>query len=235
MSFIKKVFLLLIVGLAAAVNAKAQLAFEYAQYDVGVATGVNTVYGDAQTLTKTSSVHFNLNYNVSPFINYVFEVQLGQLKGGDSLNTTSGRQFTNNFTSVMLRGQVQLGEVIDYSQSAVANAAKNLYLSTGIGIVVNNLVNVNRYSIQLPGYYTPGTNTSNEVLIPVRIGYEFKVFNNYSQPALKIDLGYQYNFILGDDLDGYQVGAKNDAYSQFTIGLKFAIGQVTSYRKQIYY
>jgi hypothetical protein len=35
-------------------------------------------------------------------------------------------------------------------------------------------------------------------------------------------------------IDGYIAGAHNDAYSQFTIGFKFAIGGVTSYSKQIH-
>jgi hypothetical protein len=231
---IKRGLLILIVCLAVS-TAKAQLGYNYAQYDVGFAVGINTVYGDAETFTKTPSVHINFDYNVSPFINYVFEAQVGQLKGGNEFTTLSGRQFTNNFTSVMIRGQVQGGEIMDYSQSQLANALKNLYLSTGIGFVVNNLKDVNRNSILLPGYYTPGTNYSNEILIPARIGYEFKVFNKYNEPSFKIDLGYQYNFILGDGLDGYTVGAKNDAYSQITIGVKFALGGVTSYRKAISY
>jgi len=232
--FIKKTILLIIVCLAG-ITAKAQLGYDYAQYDFGVSVGVNKVYGDAQTFTNTPSVHLNFNYNVSPYLNYVFEVQAGQLKGGDSLTTTTGRQFVNNFTSVMLRGQVQAGELIDYSEGHLANVLKNLYLSTGIGFVVNHLTEANRNSILIPGYYTPGDNNSNEILIPARIGYEFKVFNKYNEPSFKIDIGYQYNFILGDDLDGYTVGTKNDAYSQFTIGVKFALGGVTSYRKLISY
>jgi len=218
----------------AVTTAKAQLGYSYSQYDVGVAAGINTVHGDAETFTTTPSVHFNFNYNVSPFVNYVFEIQAGQLKGGDSLTTVSGRQFSNSFTSVMARVQVQAGEIIDYSQSQMGNALKNFYISTGIGFVINHITNINRYSILTPGFYTPGSNNSNELLIPARIGYEFKVFNKFDQPSFKIDLGYQYNFILGDGLDGYTVGKNNDAYSQITIGVKFAVGSSTpAYRKQI--
>lgn len=232
--FVRLAFLILIVC-CTSWAAKAQIGYDYAKYDVGVAAGINTVYGDAETFTKTQSVHVNFNYNVSPFINYVFEAQAGLLKGGDSLRTLSGRQFTNKFTSVMLRVQVQGGEVIDYSQSHLANFFKNIYLSTGVGFVVNHITDINRYSILVPGFYTPGSNNSNEILIPARIGYEFKVFNQFDEPSFKIDVGYQYNFILGDNLDGYTVGSKNDGYSQITLGVKFAIGDVISYRKKISY
>jgi len=216
-------------------EARAQLGFDYKQYDVGFAAGINTVYGDAETFTKTPSIHFNLGYNVSPFINYVFEFQAGQLKGGDSLRTLSGRQFTNAFTSVMFRAQVQAGELIDYSDNPLANAVKNFYLSTGIGFVVNHLTDVNRYSILVPGFYTPGDNNSNEILIPARIGYEFKLYNSYGQPSVKIDVGFQYNFIMGDGLDGYTAGNNKDGYSQLTLGVKFAVGDVISFRKRIPY
>jgi hypothetical protein len=230
--FLKKGFLLLTTCLIVTA-AKAQVGYDYAQYDLGFGGSINKVYGDAQTITSNKAAHLNFNYNVSPYVNYVLEFQTGELKGGDSVVTSTGRQFTNIYTAVMFRAQVQAGELIDYSQSAFANALKNLYLSTGIGFVVNHITKINRYSLQTPDFYTSGENNSNEILIPARIGYEFKMFNKYDQPSFKVDLGYQYNFILGDGLDGFIVGDKKDAYSQFTIGIKFAIGGITSYRKRV--
>jgi len=100
---------------------------------------------------------------------------------------------------------------------------------------VVNHVTTNRYSVLIPEFYTPGEDNSNEILIPARIGYEFKVYNKYNEPSFKIDLAYQYNFILGDELDGFKAGKANDAYTQISLGIKFAIGGTTSYRKQIYY
>lgn len=230
--FLRAGILLLILSLSANL-AKAQLGFDYAQYDFGLATGINTVYGDAETLTKTPSFHVNFTYNTTPFVNYVFEIQAGNLKGGDSLKTLSGRQFTNQFTAIMLRVQVQAGEIMDYSDSQFKNALKNLYVGAGLGFVVNHMTSISRYSTLVPGFYTPGDNNSNEVMVPLRLGYELKFFNQFGQPSFKVDLGYQYNLIMGDDLDGYVVGSKKDAYSQITIGVKFALGGVTSYRKPI--
>jgi len=130
--------------------------------------------------------------------------------------------------------QVQAGEVIDYSNSPFANALKNLYLSAGIGMVVNDL-STNRYSYKIPDYYTPGDDHSEEIYIPLRIGYEFKLFNQYNQPSVKIDLAYQTNLIMGDDLDGFVTGKTNDKYTEIVLGVKFSLGSITSYRKQISY
>jgi hypothetical protein len=215
--------------------AKAQLGYNFAQYDIGVAAGLNSVYGDAETIKTTPSIHFNFTYNFTPYTNFVFEAQLGKLEGGDSLTTKSARQFTNDFSAFIFRGQLQAGEIFDYSRNPIMNAVKNFYVSVGIGYVVNHITSISRTSPQVPGFYSGGLNNSQEPFLPLRIGYEFKIFNSYGEPSVKVDLGYGYNYIFGDNLDGYQAGSQNDKYSQFTLGVKFALGGVTSYRKQIPY
>jgi len=232
--FIKKIFfILLFCGITLA--SKAQLGFNYSQYDIGVSTGFNQVFGDANTSPATQSVGFNITFNQTPYTNLVFEAQYGKLKGGDSLHTSSKRQFTSTFSSYTLRQQLQLGELIDYSQSPIANLAKNIYLSAGVGYLINQITSIKRTGIygSLPG---PGQNDIRTPFIPLRIGYEYKIFNQYDEPSVKIDIGYQYNIMFTDNVDGYQWGSANDVYTQFSIGVKFAVGgSYTSYRKQISY
>jgi len=233
---ISKTAILTLVVCCSTLIAKAQLGYDYSQYEAGVAAGFDQVHGAAQTQPISQSIHFNFTYNYTPYTNFVFEVQLGRLTGGDSIATTTGRYFNNDFSAFIFRGQLQFGEFIDYSGSQFKNAIKNLYVSAGVGYIVNNITQINRYSIQFPGFYTGGQNSSNEPFIPLRIGYEFKVFNRYQQPAFKVDLGYQYNFVFGDGLDGFTTSNGDRAYTQFTVGVKFAIGgAITSYRKQIHF
>ena len=71
------------------------------------------------------------------------------------MKDSSGRQFSNSFTTVAFRVQVQAGEVLNYSNSPFANGLKNFYLSAGIGTVINSLT-TNRYSYKIPDFYTPG-------------------------------------------------------------------------------
>jgi hypothetical protein len=193
------------------------------------------VDGAAQTQKITPTFHLNLTYDPSPFVNIVFEVQMGQIAGGDTSSTT-GRAFTGDLTSFVLRGQLQMGEIIDYSHSQFKNVLKNFYLSTGFGYAISHITSINRYELKTPFTYTGGETNSQEPFIPIRIGYEFKVFNKYQQPAFKIDLGYEYNYVLGDSLDGFSAANKRDSYTQFVIGVKFAFGgDILSYRKQIPY
>ncbi len=230
----KKLFLICLVCLGT-FTAKAQLGYEYGEYDLGFAGGANTVLGDAETTIRTKSAHLNFTYNPSPFINYVLEAQIGDLRGGNALVTQTGREFTNSYVAVFLRAQVQAGELMDYSQSRVKNALKNLYFSTGVGYMVNKMTSINRQSVLNPTIYTYGLDNSNSIIIPARIGYEFKIFNSYNQPLIKIDLGYQMNFSTNDNVDGFIAGLERDKFAQLTLGIKFAIGSLNSYKKQIHY
>lgn len=211
---------------------KAQTGYNYAQYDAGLGIALNQAYTDAETITKTPALLLNVTYNHTPFLNYIAELQLGRLAGGDSVNTISGRQFKNNYTAATFRAQIQAGEFIDYADNKVYNALKNIYLSSGLGVIYNNMVEINRIS-RIPNFVSTGRNTSTEFFIPIKAGYEFKVFNSYNEPTIKIDLGYQYNYVLGDQLDGIKAGSRKDVYTQLVLGVKFAIGGYTSYRKSI--
>jgi hypothetical protein len=216
-----------------ALTSRAQLGYMYSPLDLGVAGTVNTVYGDAKIQQNKFSGDVSLSYNQTPFVNYVFDFQAGNLSGGNIQKDTHDSQFSNNYTAYTARAQLQLGEITDYSQSAIANAFKNLYLSTGVGFIANNASAL---------HYVPPTNSyaatqsnSTEAFIPLRIGYEFKLFNAYDEPTIKFDLAYQTNYVLGDEIDALKVGKSNDIFTQFSLGVKFAIGTPTSYRKQISY
>ncbi len=214
-----------------ALTSKAQLGYMYSQLDLGVAGTVNTVYGDAKVQQNKFSGDVSLSYNQTPFVNYVFDFQVGNLSGGNLKKNIYSNQFSNNYTAYTGRAQLQLGEITDYSQSAVANAFKNLYLSSGIGFIANNASAV---ASQGNSYVSTQSN-SIEAFIPVRIGYEFKLFNAYDEPTIKFDLAYQTNYVLGDEIDALKLGKSNDIFTQFSLGVKFAIGTPTSYRKQISY
>jgi hypothetical protein len=215
--------------------SKAQIGYDYGRYDVGFSLGFNQFYGDVVTTKSTKGVNFNFNYNQGPFLNYIFEAQFGKLAGGDVNNDPLGRQFATDYQYYAFRIQLQGGEVLDYSRDGLANALKNLYVGTGLGIIYSKVSSINRYSVQFPGYYTPGLDKANQIFLPIRIGYEFKIFNQYQRPDIKIDIGYQYNKVFGDELDGFKAGHLNDGFSQFIIGAKFSLGEVTSYRKQIHF
>jgi hypothetical protein len=215
-------------------RANAQIGFDYSQYELGFGSAMNSVEGNAPPSKMTPSFLLHFTYNATPYVNYVFEMQLGRIAGGDSLSTT-GRQFTGDLEAFVFRGQFQLGEILDYSTSPFKNAIKNLYVSAGIGYAVTHITSISRLN-PAGGNAGAGQLNSQEPMVPLRIGYEFKIFNKYKQPACKIDLAYTNNRILSENFDGYALNNHDEAYSQISIGIKFAIGgAILSYKKLIPY
>lgn len=225
-------FTLLLISFA--LLSKAQIGYDYAQYDFSLGGSVNKVYGDAETLKNKAGINVGFTYNATPYVNYVVEIQAGNLEGGDVLSK-SGRYFKNSYTAFLFRGQLQAGELIDYSRSGFMNAIKNLYISGGLGYIINDVKNINRTSTITPGFFTDGLDKSNELLLPLRLGYELKFFNQYNEPSFKVDLGASYIYDFGDNMDGFTAGKSKDLLIQYSVSFKFALGGVTSYRKQIRY
>lgn len=214
--------------------AKAQLGYEFYKFDLGVSAGFNQVFGAAPTSPFTESFNVNFSYNPSPFFNIVAEGQFGTFAGG-SLNTFSRRKFASNFNAYTVRFQIQAGEFIDYQNDALANALKNVYVASGIGLEFSQTTSITRTNTY-GNSYSPGPNNIADFFIPFRLGYEFKIFNKYNEPKVKIDIADNVNLIMNNNIDGYLAKyATFGVYSQISVGVKFAFGTHESYRKQIAY
>jgi hypothetical protein len=177
-------------------------------------------------------------------------LQFGTLSGGGLTPNFDkyGRQYTNSYEAFLLHTDFQLGEVIDYSQSDVLTILKNFYVGSGFGFVFNNNT-VQRTNIYygengLPNYgpstyVFPGTNNSINLSIPLRFGYEFKIYNYFNEPSMAVDLGYVHNIVFGSGLDGYNDPRdifkhnSQDQYRQILVGIKFYFGNITSFNKLI--
>lgn len=224
-----KIFTIILI-FAFSINAThAQYYQIYNNLDFGGGVAFNTASGDAETTTGTRAFQFNLNYNVDPYKNIAADVYTGNLAGGDSLNTFSGRQFNNNFKAFSLRGELFLGQFIGKTNTPLNEVAKNVFVSSGLGIIFNNINQINRTSRMIPGFYTEGTNKSTNAFIPVRAGYQFSLKNGFNQDLAKIYLGFQQNFVLGDDIDGFKNGNYNDTFSQLMLGFKIPVGRRSFY------
>ena len=115
-------------------------------------------------------------------------------------------------------------------------------MGSGIGLVRNNNT-VQRTNVILangpPTYVFPGSDQSTNYAVPLRFGYEFKIFDSYDEPGWAIDIGYVHNLVFGEGLDGYDDPTskfKNNAtnqYRQFTIGFKYFFGTTVSYNKLV--
>lgn len=228
----------------AAVSVKAQTGYNY--YPFGVAADISYMHGYTHVPRQDDNVGLNFSfiYNYNPYLPVAIEVQKGKLSGGGLTvdKDKYGRQFTNNFLAVYLHADIHLGSFINYGESSFLNGLKNLYFGSGIGFVSNNN-KVQRYNIIAQngtiGAPFAGKDKSVNYAVPLRVGYEFKIFNSYDQPGSAIDIGYVHNIVFGDGLDGYtdtRIGSKGtviNQYRELTIGFKYFFGTVVPYKKLI--
>ncbi|HVV54371.1 MAG TPA: hypothetical protein VHC47_03550 [Mucilaginibacter sp.] len=250
-----KKLLSLFVFAIAAVAASAQEGYNYKEFAIGLDVSYDRGYTNIQRQDDKIGESINFIYNYSPYIPVTAELQFGNLGGGGLIPSRDkyGRQYVNHFEGLIIHGDFMMGEVIDYSESGVLNILKNFYFGSGGGIIFNNNT-VQRTNIYYgeklsngetapnygPSTYVfPGQNSSVNFTIPLRFGYEFKIYNGYEEPYIAIDIGYIHNLVFGEGLDGYDDPSnvfKNNAtnqYRQIVVGVKFSFGNITSYNKLI--
>ena len=250
-----KKFILLFVFAFSSIIVKAQAGYNYKEFGIGLDVSYERGYTNVQRQDNHFGGNINFIYNYSPYIPVTAEIQFGTLSGGGLTPDKDkyGRKYVNNYEALVVHADFQLGEVIDYSESNVLNILKNFYFGCGAGILFNsNTVQRTNiyYGEKLPNgetapnngpstYVFPGNNSGIDITVPLRFGYEFKIYDEYQEPFMAIDLGYVHNIVFGEGLDGYNDPTsvfKNNAadqYRQITIGVKFNFGNVTSYNKLI--
>jgi hypothetical protein len=241
-----KRYILFCVLTVAVIGAKAQAGYNYYEFGVGGGASYTRAYTNLKTETNNFAYNLNFIYNYNPYLPIEAEFQIGKLSGGglDPKVDKDGRQYVNNFKALVLHADVQLGSFIDYGNDWFLNAVKNFYLGSGIGLISNNNT-VQRYSIYKPAppdpnaYRFPGSDKSINVMVPLRVGYEFKIFDSYDEPGWAIGVGYVHNLVFGEGLDGYDDPTqkfKNNAtnqYRQITISFKYFFGNTVSYNKLV--
>ncbi|QEC76526.1 hypothetical protein [Mucilaginibacter ginsenosidivorax] len=246
----KKYILFFVLGFTVAM-AKAQSGFNYYEFGAGISASYGKAEADLKKQDYHPAVSLNFVYNYSPFLPITAELQKGTFSGGGALKSQdfSGRYFTNSYFSFNVHGDLQAGEILDYSDSWVLDRIKGLYIGTGIGFIYNNMTRIERFNrfpengVVYPdpnsGEGFQGKNNSLNIIIPIRLGYEFKIFDDYDQPRYGIDISVQHYFAPGEGLDGYNDPTskyKNNATDQYTfvtVGFKYNFGNTTSYVKLI--
>lgn len=209
----------------------------YHPFSVGAGYGITVAFAGEQTITSNNALNLNVNYHITPFTTVSLEGQFGKLSGGDAINDTYGKQYVNSYNAAVLHADLQLGELVDFSNSQFLNGAKNIYLGTGVGLLYNNItaISFGTTDSALPpsSYYVKSSN----FFIPLRMGYEFKIFNRRDEPQVRFDLSYSFNSVFGQGLDGYYSASASSVkfYNYIAMGLKYGFGSPHTYRKAVYY
>lgn len=241
-----KKYILIFFTTLAANTVNAQSGYNYQEWGVGAGASYERGYTNITQQNNYPSFNLNFVYNYNPYLPVEAEFQTGTLSGGGLTPDLDpfGRKYINHYKAVIFHADYQLGGGIDYEDHWFLKIVKDFYLGTGFGFI-SNTNKVQRYSIYAPpypdpGYYKfPGHDNSLDLMVPLRFGYEFKIYDAYDEPSFAIDVGYVHSLVFGEGLDGYDDPPskfKNNAvdqYRQITVNVKFYFGTVVSYNKLI--
>ncbi len=189
----------------------------YRTWSVGVNGGLLTPYTIFRG--KEDFMHPKAEFGYGAFVKDQFlpsfGLQLNFLKGNVSGNNSASGLYSGYKTD--LKYAVDLsGEFIvaNISWMNKQNAIQP-YVSGGFG-----LSGYQPTFTSTGGTTTKVDHTIYNAYIPVGVGVKINLTS-----GINLDLGYQVNFVDGDNLDGYNYGAKNDKYSYAHAGLEFALGR----------
>lgn len=235
-----KKYILFFVTSFAVITAQAQSGYNYQEWGIGGGASYERGYTNITQQNNHASFNFNIIYNYNPYLPVEAEVQIGTLSGGGPAPQQDpyGRQYINHYKAVIFHADFQLGAGVDYDGSWILTLLKDFYVGSGFGFI-SNTNTVTRYSIYQPTYKFPGNDNSLDLMVPFRIGYEFKIFDAYNEPGMAIDIGYVHSFAFGEGLDGYNDPPQKfknnaiDQYRQVCITFKYYFGNVVSYNKLI--
>jgi len=186
-------------------------------WSVGVSGGIMTPY----TIFKghddfiNPAVQFGYGVNVKDQILPSLGIQLSYMGGTIEANNSASGLYSNYTTSLHYGIDLSAQYILANISWMNKQNAIQPYISTGFGLAgyVPTFTGVGGSPVTVNHTITNG-------YIPVGMGFKFNV-----SPAINIDLGYQVNFIDGDNLDGYNYGTTNDKFSYAHLGLEFALGK----------
>lgn len=218
---------------------KSQI-YNFARLGAGASVSSTYPYADLARGNFGYAASVTGYFNISPYLPLGLELQSGQVSGGSNDLDINTRKYKNRYFAAVVHGDVFVGQIFDYAYSDIMHFLKDFYVGTGVGLIRNNIVDVQRVKLNSnPPYTFPGVDHSMNLLVPLRIGYEFKLYNSFGDQNCGINIGYTHNITWGEGLDGYNdppTRFKNnlpDQYGQIVLGVKFNFGPITSFRKLI--
>ncbi|WP_406824562.1 hypothetical protein [Pedobacter sp. KACC 23697] len=210
----------------------------------GFGGGVNKSYTDVYQGSFGYTAYGVFDFHITPFVTFGLEGQYGMVQGGNIETDPHNRQFVNQYTALSANAKLMLGEVVNYDKSEFLYNIRGLYAGLGIGVIKNNITDIVRYkpswAANDPGYGPfPGEDKSLNLLVPLNFGFNYFINDGYGYMRYIININAQSNFTFGEGLDGYNDASnkfKNyspDVYNTYTIGFKYMLGKIKSYRKTL--
>jgi len=214
----KNIYSLTLLLSLSSVIATAQINFH--RLSIGLAGGLTNNHGDLNSPQPSKVIGGSGSFYFSPFLNADIELQKGTLSGYETYNS---RHFQNDFYAVTLSGKIHLGQFLPALRrshgraSLIRHSLQGIFAGAGGGIIQNRQTRIYR---ETDNSTASGLNSNKELFVPLSFGVDNSGFNS----RIITGICYQANYVLGDHVDGYYGGNKNDFYSTLMLSLKYKFG-----------
>lgn len=233
MKFIKVLLMIIVAGSAGICKAQyAHTTTNENRMSLTLGAGITTLYGDLETKRPRAAFRGNLDYNITPFISAGIEGQFGRLSEGDEdiHGVSEGLYMESNYSTVQANARLSAGQFMGEQEKTFNQLLGGIYIGSGVGFISNNVGTIiDTYGITKGPIKGTITIKTTELIVPVNIGI------NYNLPinGLALNLNYQYNMTMGENLDGYNFtvnnNKKNDVYSFLSFAIRYYFGGSRSY------
>lgn len=204
---------------AASLQLKGQDYFR--ELTFGASAGATKALSGATVHKNDIAFSGNIGYYPTPYVNFTLEGQGGKLVGSPAAATLykNKKTFINNYQSFVFEANVTLGSFYDNPEDGLHKYISPFYFGGGLGLVNNRVTRLDEFTLEtviVPKHIN--------LVVPVKIGYEFTAATKDEIPVLKVDLSYSVNF-TGRGIDGYYDTSALSIYfyTYASVGLKYAL------------
>lgn len=194
-------------------------------FSVGVHLGATKPFTDVTDSDVNASFGAIAQYNFTPFVFTSLEYSAGIL-GRKELDLY-GKSFENKYNRLAATGNVALGQFLFPDDNIAHYLLYNMYVGSGIGVIMNNISKPNALT---PDGFGGITYKGAALSIPVNLGFNFK-FTTYLYPdsPLNFSVNLQHNFAMSEMIDGYAPdnsdNKSRDSFTTLNVGMKYNLGK----------
>jgi hypothetical protein len=196
-------------------------------FSIGIGGGIIALQGDIDEIRITPGGRANLDYNITPYISLGVEGQMGKLSAGAEV--VNGRYTRASFYAANVNARFASGQFFR-KKLKPGSILGGLYIGAGAGVVNSEIDKIgDRYK---DGKKIKGIVTDPPTLlaIPLNLGLNLELPRLLGRHNLVANINYQYNFVSGEQLDGYTYefwsNLANDGYSFLSVGLRYNFGRL---------
>lgn len=219
----KRITLLIVLVIPLLVNAQKA----YHKLGLGIGFGYAYMKGDLPRVQPKEVYIGNAEYLITPYLVGTAELQVGNMAARELIGH---RYFKSRFWAATGNLHLYMGQFLDrfrgpfYHGSAFGKVLQGIYLGAGAGVIKS--VQEEIYREEGNEALFRGWDDDRDVVVPLSVGIDNSGFSS----RLVAGLRYQYNFGMGDNMDGYAIrGSGLDKYSTVSISLKYRFGRQSAY------